>query len=290
MSFKEYLKIYKSFTPKTIHDYCRFAALLLQWLKEENLEAETATYNDLLRFIKNLHKEGRTKHYINGILAGIRHYFNYLKQQNRVKVNIATGLYVKGVTRRIPHDLFTTQQLEEIYNGYTTKGLSGRRNKVMLGLMIYQAVKTEELEKLLPGHLKLREGKIYIPSSKRTNSRILKLESHQIIDLQEYITKTRELIIALTEKESEKLFVSIGGSSTLHGSLDKFMRRLRKQHNYFKNAEQIRQSVISNWIKLHDIRQVQYMIGHKYVSSTERYQADDLQDLQKELSKHHPLQ
>jgi len=203
-SFKEYLQIYKSFAPKTISDYCKFADSLLDWLEEESLEAETTTYNDLLRFIKHLRKKGRSKHYINGMLAGIRHYFNYLKQQNRVKHNVATGLYVKGVTRRIPHDLLTIEQLEEIYNNYTTKGLTGRRNKVMLGLMIYQAIKTEELEKLLPEHLKLREGKIYIPSSKRTNSRILKLESHQIIDLQQYISKTRELIIALTEKGRRK--------------------------------------------------------------------------------------
>jgi len=67
------------------------------------------------------------------------------------------------------------------------------------------------------------------------------------------------------------------------------MRGLRKKHDYFKNAAQLRQSVISHWIKLYDIRQAQYMTGHKWVSSTERYQADNLEDLQRELEKHHPL-
>ncbi len=34
---------------------------------------------------------------------------------------------------------------------------------------------------------------------------------------------------------------------------------------------------------------VQYMAGHKYVSSTERYRTDNPEDLQKELEKYHPL-
>jgi len=31
------------------------------------------------------------------------------------------------------------------------------------------------------------------------------------------------------------------------------------------------------------------MTGHKYVSSTERYRTDNLEDLQKEMENYHPL-
>jgi len=54
--------------------------------------------------------------------------------------------------------------------------------------------------------------------------------------------------------------------------------------------QQIRQSVIAHWLKSHDVRKEQYMAGHKWVSSTERYQQTDLQDLQTKLDKYHPLQ
>jgi integrase/recombinase XerD len=37
------------------------------------------------------------------------------------------------------------------------------------------------------------------------------------------------------------------------------------------------------------MRQVQYMAGHKYVSSTERYQVGNLEDLASELAHHHPM-
>jgi integrase/recombinase XerD len=56
-----------------------------------------------------------------------------------------------------------------------------------------------------------------------------------------------------------------------------------------KSMAQIRASVITNWLKHYNLREVQYMAGHKYVSSTERYRTDNLEDLQKELEKYHPL-
>ena len=48
-----------------------------------------------------------------------------------------------------------------------------KRNKIILGLLIYQGIRTEELERLELQDLQLREGKITIQGSKRTQSRTL---------------------------------------------------------------------------------------------------------------------
>jgi hypothetical protein len=55
------------------------------------------------------------------------------------------------------------------------------------------------------------------------------------------------------------------------------------------NALHIRGSVILNWLKIHPKRQVQYMAGHKYLSSTEKYASQEVEDLQDALAKHHPF-
>jgi site-specific recombinase XerD len=55
------------------------------------------------------------------------------------------------------------------------------------------------------------------------------------------------------------------------------------------NALHIRGSVIINRLKQHNKRQVQYMAGHKYISSTEAYALQEMDTLQDELSKHHPF-
>jgi integrase/recombinase XerD len=55
------------------------------------------------------------------------------------------------------------------------------------------------------------------------------------------------------------------------------------------NAGKIRQSVITYWLKTMNLRQVQYMAGHKRVSSTERYLGNNLESLKDKLEKCHPL-
>ena len=97
------------------------------------------------------------------------------------------------------------QELNALYYSYDTEeSLSGKRNKVMLGLMIYQAVKTEELAKLDVQNVLLREGKIEIPGSRRSNHRTLALESHQVLDMYDYVQNIRQQIIDHPVKEEEK--------------------------------------------------------------------------------------
>jgi hypothetical protein len=55
------------------------------------------------------------------------------------------------------------------------------------------------------------------------------------------------------------------------------------------NALRIRGSMILNWLKVHPKRQVQYMAGHKYISSTGKYTSQEVEDLQDALAKHHPF-
>ncbi|MDB2520732.1 hypothetical protein N9X09_00715 [Flavobacteriaceae bacterium] len=65
---------------------------------------------------------------------------------------------------------------------------------------------------------------------------------------------------------------------------------LKKRINHtVKNSLQIRASVISNWLKNYNIREVQYMARHRNISSSERYLQDDLESLQEKIESLHPV-
>ena len=68
------------------------------------------------------------------------------------------------------------------------------------------------------------------------------------------------------------------------------LQQVRSVNPKIKDLKQIRASVIAHWYKIHNTRQVQYMAGHRYVSSTERYRVDKLESLQEQLEKIHPIQ
>ena len=301
-AFKIYLQGLGN-SESTIRQKSNYTGYFLQWCETENLQPKDARYNDLLNFIDYCKSEGESNKLINSKLRSVRNFYEYLQKENSGILNPALTLYVRGTRRKIITGAIDYKTLETLYQFYKTETLRQKRNKVILGLFVYQGITTEELHQLEPDHLKLKEGKVYIPGNWRRNSRVLELKPFQILELHEYVTEIRPKIISeITQpkpsrkpdkinksKLKNQLFISINGSENIKNSLLHLFRDIQKTNPNIINAKQIRQSTITYWLKTMNLRQVQYMAGHKYVSSTERYQAGNLENLQSRLEKCHPL-
>ncbi len=287
----------------TIRQKTNYAGCFLKWLESESLQVEETRYNDLLNFIDYCKLEGKSKKHINSKLRSIRNFYEYLKKENPNIINPAINLHLKGIKQKLPSNIIGFKELETLYQSFETITNREKRNKIILGILIYQGVTTEELQQLEPNHLKLKEGKIYVPGNRRRNSRKLELKPFQILDLHEYLTEIRPKILAevTSPKPARKpdkinktrienqLFISINGSENIKNSLLHLFKAIQKTNPEILHPKQIRASVITHWLKTMNLRQVQYMAGHKYVSSTERYQLNNLDNLQSKLEKCHPL-
>ncbi|MCP4354600.1 MAG: site-specific integrase, partial [Proteobacteria bacterium] len=188
--FKSYLQELGN-SENTIRQKSNYAGFFLKWLESERMQADEARYNDMLNFIDYCNLESFSKKHINTVLLSVRNYYQFLKSENETIINPATNLYIKGTVKKIPSNIINYQKLENLYQNYQTETLRDKRNRVILGLIIYQGLTTEELHQLEPEHLKLKQGKIKVPGSRKRNSRILELKPCQILELQEYITEIR---------------------------------------------------------------------------------------------------
>lgn len=300
--FTEWLQK-RNYAKDTIRADSNYAASYLQWITKNKIQIPEATYNDLLTYIDHSTTKGDSKTLLNRKLSAIRKYYDYLLYKGKAVKNPATGLFIKNKQHTIPSNLLTLEELTAIYENYQVTDLRSQRNKVMIGLLVFQALTREEIEKLEITDIKLNAGKIEIPGGKHSNPRTLKLESLQMLDLQEYISITRPAIHkgegiykigrkpdSINKEEAQnQLFVSMHGSGIIKNSFLHLLYALRRNNPKLTNAQQIRQSVITLWLKTKDLRTTQYMAGHKYVSSTERYQVNQLDDLQDALNQFHPL-
>ena len=282
--FKNHL-IKKNFTKETIRKYQNYLSVFLQFLQEENTEPEQAKYTDITDFIEYLKQQEKSTGDINRYLTTIRHYYNSLK----INKNPAEGVILKGTKRNIPADLLEKEELKELYENYPVNDNRSKRNKVILGLLVNQAITTEELHKLEPKHLLLEKGKIIIPPTGKNKQRTLKLQANQILELHNYIENIRLEICKDVLHTSKQVFVSITGNKNIKPSLYHMFRALKKTYPGIKNAKQIRRSVIVHKLKIQNLREVQYFAGHKRVSSTERYKLGNIEDLKKQVDKYHPL-
>ncbi|MCA2951406.1 site-specific integrase [Microcystis sp. M112S1] len=300
--FKKYLQGLGHSTT-TIHGHLSALKYLTTWSTKENLEVDQLSYTELLSFTKYCQAKGAGKTTVNKYLLSIKHYFNHLIEQGKATENPAQYLQLKGVARKKLYDTFTPLELESIYHRYCNKDFSSKRystlkkvnelehlrNKVMVGMLVYQGLRSDEIIHLRMEDVKLRKGMIEIPEIKNSNGREMKLEACQIMDLHHYMTEGRKEILGITQLQTEKLFTSIGSSPGLHNTLHKLNQQLISIEPRIKNLKQIRASVITKWLKLYNLRQVQYMAGHKWISSTEEYLQNEMEGLQEEINKYHPL-
>lgn len=301
--FTTYL-LKKGYSTTTTTQHITEANRFLQWIEQQNIdEVETILYNDVLGYIQSLSGvKNRTKDLY---LRGVKQYFNFLISRNIITENPAEHVHIQGIKRKTLYSILNRQELDKLYNDYqipnetTDKNknqnwfkqsvIASKRNKIILGLMIYQGMNTLELSRLTTNDIKLREGQLFIEGSRRSNERVLKLEAHQVLDIMEYQLKTREQLLQLNNKETDLFFVSAGRSERFNNVISKLMDKLQKLNKKVTSIKQIRASVITHWLKLYNLREVQYMAGHRFVSSTEGYLINDLDDLQEAVTKYHPL-
>lgn len=293
------------YNENTIRQYLNYTACFLEWMKENDQTENQIKYPKLLQYINHCKDKNDSTRLINRKLASIRKYYEYLELNGKATRNPASGLFLKGKKSGIPNNLLTKEELQQTYESYITYDLRTARNKAIISLIINQALTTGELQRLEPGNLKLKSGKIEIPGTKSTGGRTLELEANQIIELQEYLLVTRtEILKALKEspnwsgrkvkkpdftKLETQLFISLNGAVSIKNSLLHLTTALKKINPKIRDLRQLRQSVITEWLKTEDVRKVQYKSGHKHVSTTERYQTNNLEDLQEALNQHHPL-
>lgn len=288
VDFEQYLQK-QGYRLNTIRDYQLDAARFTSWCHHVGKVAEDADYNCLVAYVAYCRPTCNPRT-IQGRINSLRHYFNGLVARGSRTGNPAAELHLRGMTRSVPHDLLSGQELEQLYRDYPATGLVGKRNKAMLGLLIYQGLNTGELALLETADLQLAEGSLHVPGTGRSNSRVLRLQAHQIIPLQNYLLSGRPALQALSEKPGTRLFFSCGRGTGLHNSYANLLRGLQKVSPRIKGLGQLRASVITHWLTTTHLRQVQYQAGHRYVSSTQHYRTDRLEGLQEQLESLHPLQ
>lgn len=273
----------------TARSHTNSVHLFLNWCDTVSIDYKLISYTDLLSYVDYMKNKGNKHGTILCKIQGLKYFYNDLQQREIVDYNPCDELRIKGRIKRVPSNLMTWEELEAIYTHYPTANLTGKRNKIMVGLMVYQGLTSGEIERLTVHDVDLERGKIYVQGILRSNSRVLKLDTAQILQLQKYITQIREIIYTITDKTGDQLFTTVGSGDRFSNCLATLLKTIKAINPKAKSVNQIRASVLTYWLTKYNVREVQYMSGHRYVSSTERYSTTRLEGLQEMIDELHPL-
>jgi integrase/recombinase XerD len=255
-------------------------------------EANQALYKDLIHYMGRLRNRYSNAKTINRIVSSMKAYYDFLNYTGKRKDNPSKAIRLRDKQSRDIQlqDLFTTEELENLLNRKERYNALEYRNKVLMSLLIYQALKPTEIASITLNEINLTQATIYIKGSGKNNSRELSLKPNQILLFYQYQTEIRPKLL----KGCENDFFIIGhrGSPMSGEDITKHVKRSFKGlYSPRKvNCQTIRQSVVTNLLKSGaDLRLVQVFAGHKYPSTTERYKQTNVEALKTAIGQYHPI-
>jgi integrase/recombinase XerD len=311
-TYYSYLKN-RGFAEATISLHERNISQFFLWLNANSIGIKQLKYSELVRFIdKTLNSQielNIKRSRINRVLTSISYYFDFLSEKSISILNPAKYIRIRSQKKRLAHDILDYDDLMTLYKKGNPLQPRNIRNQVILGFLVCQGMTVRELQNLRISDINLREGYVLVRGDnpkalrKGTTTRELPLEAFQMIDLMEYMNNIRPKILSgkyLTtpgrkparknrRKKTEQVILSMNGSPSIKNSLHHLFIDLKKANEKILSARQIRQSIIAYWLTKFNLRKIQYMAGHRYVSSTELYKGNNLEELKREINLYHPL-
>tara|TARA_R110002049_G_scaffold18043_7_gene69459 strand:- start:1106 stop:1987 length:882 start_codon:yes stop_codon:yes gene_type:complete len=290
-SYEDYL-LQNQYSQSTITVHERRIKRFKGWLKYYGITEQQLNYSSLLKYTKYLQTEKKYERAsTNNELRAVKLYYDYLIDKGELVDNPAEDMAIRGKRIKVISNLLSEEELEDLYYSYdiehydTFFKATRLKDKVVLGLMVFQGITGVEIYHLQEEYLQLNKGKIDIPSTRRSNARTMKLQPCQMMD---YTTVTRNhLTKKISTKNSEQLIFE--STEQIRSITSRIIINLKQYNHKVTSYSQIRSSLIVNWLSKHNLRQAQYLAGHRYISSTEKYVQDDLENLHEIVNNFHPI-
>ena len=274
-------------TERSITEHLLNLEMLKNWCVEMQLDKEQLTRNVLLNYVQYMQSHDLKVGTQNTRLNSLEKYYDYLKAEGVINQNPIKGFRVRNDKKKVVKNSLTPEELKQLYHNYE-QYLEGKphqlnypqrevvnlRMKLVVSLIVFQGLHTGELDKLTVEDVNPKKATLYVPSTARSNSRVIALDPSQIIPFYEYLNTL--------PPTQEKLF-----ATKIQKGFHYTMQELKGINPMVRNVQHLRASVLLNWIKQHGKRKAQYMIGHRYVSSTEKYVVQDTSDLSKLMETTH---
>ena len=296
----------------TQKSYLYIVETFLKWVQKEDIQV---TKPDILRYLEYLKNRREMQNACRkNYLIVLNHYFTHLYKEEIIASNPCAYLKIRGKRPKKMCKVYSEQELETLFDNYYNvcvrnfednrlhkkalkeAQLCRERNAMILSILINQGATTAEIKKIETGDLDLIKASLKIRGGKRSNERILPLKATQIGLFMHYLQNIRPQFANYQTKENQELFLCLPAISaktteggTILYALQILVQQLKEIDKQFLSLVQLRTSVITNWLKAHGLRRTQYLAGHRYVSSTEKYQCNNLDNLIDDINKLNPF-
>ena len=296
--FIHYLSLEKNASPHTCRCYRRDLEGFEDFLKNSGMyvsstgkvEMEKVDRMAIRKYLSFLHRKNK-KSSIARKISTLRSFFKYMVREQVIPSNPAKGVSTPKVEKTLPTTLTVDEAFrlmespttisEKPSEGSKEKGL---RDRAILELLYSSGLRVSELVGLNSNQLDLDLGIVRVMGKGR-KERIVPVGVKAIEALEAYLEKRGML------EGEEPIFVnSLGGRLTAR-SVGRLMKRYTRHSGIFRKVSphSLRHTFATHLLDAGaDIREIQEMLGHSSLSTTQRYTHVSMGKLMEVYDKAHP--
>jgi integrase/recombinase XerD len=285
--FQNYLRRECQAPENTLAAYGRDMRRFTEWLKGRS--PAKLTVRDLSDYLAWLGAQGLAPASIHRQLASLRVYFRFLQLEGVISSSQADLLSAPKLWRNLPAVL-TAEQVERLLNAPTAAQRYFRRDRAILEVLYATGCRASEVTGLLLRDVNLAERTCRV-LGKGNKQRIVLLGARAVSAIETYLEGDRPKLAAIAKNSTPNLLLSRSG------------RPLRREAIWELVNFHVRALGMADGVSPHtlrhsfathllaggaDLRQVQEILGHSSIATTQIYTHVDSTRLKKVHQAFHP--
>jgi integrase/recombinase XerD len=293
LKFTEHMKVI-GFSERSIPDYIHNVKLFLHYLKElkiENIaEVDRRVIQDYqarvyLETTRGKPLAPKTQH---KRLGCVQTFFQYLTKSGYALYDPSADLELPKLPRQLPRNILNKKEIGALLSKPNLETPLGIRDRAYLEVFYATGIRVSELCSLKLADLDLSRGELRINQGKGKKDRIVPLGEVACDYLEFYLAEARPKLAPTGE---QILFVSKNGRKMHYTTVSKLTSKYGQKAGVNKSVSphSLRHTCATHLLKgKADIRQIQELLGHENLASTQIYTRVEITDLKQVLKRCHP--
>lgn len=303
--FEQHVQV--RFAARTAEHYLSDARAFLAWLTRQGLGLVDVRADDLRRYQGELvarpKLDGRplAAATLALRLGAVKTLFRFLVREGHTLFDPSSVLELPRVDKRLPRVLLSEREARRIVTAPRGRDALELRDRALLETLYATGLRVSELVHLRPEDVDTEERLLRVVKGKGGKDRNVPLTMAAARALESYLIQGRWTLLAgatasrrearRDEQRGVRLFVRTHGRSLTRTHVGQVIRRWTRAARVTKHVtcHTFRHSVATHLLRGRaDIRHIQALLGHKSLTTTERYTQVEISDLKRVIARAHP--
>lgn len=291
--YTRHLKFEKNLTENSINSYRKDIYHFINFIKKNNIEDVSQLSLEIFRkYLKYLDSCKYANRTIIRKYSSLANYFKFLEDNNFLKVQISQLIVAPKSHHRL-YSFLTQSEIKLLIESIDITTNLGKRNRALIEVIYSTGARVSEVEGMTLKTVNLENNEIEV-FGKGRKYRIVYLNESARKYLKKYLDIRNEFLFSSKTKSYKQvdwLFLNKFGSMLTVRGINKILKKYLAGIGINKkiSPHDIRHSFATHLLQEGaGIREIQELLGHESISTTQIYTHLNLKKLKNEYGKFHP--